>query len=117
MQGEDDPQVLSSEVPSATCEACEEPKMEQLKLKKDDPQVLSSEMQQLEGQIGERFLVAQDTAKSAFGAYKISVVPTAYQIDEEGKIRASAIGVSRSLELVKEVEIKILSIPRPAGKE
>lgn len=114
---------------STTCEACDELKAELLKLKsadlqnhlvfmqgKDDPQALSSEGQQLEEQIGKRFPVAQDTAKSVFHAYKISMVPTTYQIDEKGKIRSSAIGVSRCLELVQEVAAEIISTSRPAGK-
>lgn len=115
---------------SATCEACDELKTELLKLKstdlrshlvfmqkKDDPQVLSHEVQQLDEQIGKRFPVAQDTAKSTFDAYKISAVPTTYHIGEEGKIRASAIGVPRCLELVQEVAAEITSTSRSTGKE
>ena len=81
-----------------------------------DSQTLPAEVQQLEDQISKRFTVVQDTARSVFSAYKIRDVPTTYQIDKEGKIRALAIGVPHSMELVLAVEANILSISRPSGE-
>ena len=122
------PAVLIFE--SATCTACNELKTELLKLKsaglqshlvfmmqgKRGSQTLSAEVQQLEDQIVKQFPVVQDTASSVFGAYKIRDVPTTYQIDEEGKIRALAVGVFSSLELVEAVEANIRSTQRLEGK-
>lgn len=83
---------------------------------KGNSQTLSAEVQQLEDQISKRFPVVQDTARSVFGVYKVRDVPTTYQIDEKGKIRALAVGVPLSLELVQAIEANILSTQRPAGK-
>ena len=82
---------------------------------KGDSRALPPEIKQLEERISKLFPVIRDTARSMFEMYKIRGVPTAYQIDKEGKIWTSSVGLPGSLELVQKLEQQILSAQQPTG--
>jgi peroxiredoxin len=63
-------------------------------------QGVPAEVQQLEARITGLFPVLQDSAGSVSGAYKVQGVPTSYWMDEQGKVRASAVGMPEGLKLV-----------------
>ena len=79
-----------------------------------DLQKYSPEIQQLESRFATLIPVLQDSTGKVFEAYKVLGVPTAYQLDEKGKVNVSGIGVPNSLELVQRLVEEVLSSQKRA---
>lgn len=59
-----------------------------------------TEIVDLEGRVVTLYPVAVDTSGASFEAYRAQGVPTAYLIDEDGRVSASATGVEGGLALI-----------------
>lgn len=62
---------------------------------------LPEETQKLDDLFRARFTVVQDTTGETFQAYRVRSVPQIYWIDELGKIKDSAAGLSATLRLIR----------------
>ena len=74
-----------------------------------DLQKYPPEIQQLESRFATMIPVLLDSTGKVFEAYKVLGVPTAYQLDEKGKVNISETGVPNSLELVQRLVEEALS--------
>lgn len=76
-----------------------------------DLQKYPPEIQQLESRFATLIPVLQDSTGKA---YKVLGVPTAYQLDEKGRVNGSGIGVPNSLELIQRLVEEVLSSQKRA---
>ncbi len=66
-----------------------------------DPEKLSAEQRKVEAHVAAAFPVLSDRSRTIAGEYNAAAVPTAYLLDEEGRIAGAGLGVEEGMALVE----------------